>query len=186
MFGGEDCSRRPLADLFILDLSTLAWTKVDVPGKAHTKPQPRCGHAAVVCHDKLVVFGGGRPLRLAFLIFAVGKLGQGGGLARSSVPRYPNMNTTEPTTCAKRTAGGSIASCLNDSWLLDLDTLQWTKPTVAGDAPTPRAGHASVLVGERWYILGGGNNVRGERVRLQSAVAGCAGGVWSARGGRGC
>jgi hypothetical protein len=59
IFGGEDCNRRPLADLYILDLSTLTWTAVDVPGKPHAKPPPRCGHAAVVYQDKLIVFGGG-------------------------------------------------------------------------------------------------------------------------------
>lgn len=58
VFGGEDAARRPLADLHILDLSTLAWRALEVPGKAHAKPPPRCGHAAVVHHDKLIVFGG--------------------------------------------------------------------------------------------------------------------------------
>ncbi|KIZ01419.1 hypothetical protein MNEG_6538, partial [Monoraphidium neglectum] len=57
VFGGEDCSRCPLADLFVLDLATLAWTKLEPPGKQHAKPPPRCGHAAVVCRDKLIVFG---------------------------------------------------------------------------------------------------------------------------------
>jgi hypothetical protein len=61
VFGGEDCSRCPLADLFVLDLATLAWTKLEPPGKQHAKPPPRCGHAAVVCRDKLIVFGGAPP-----------------------------------------------------------------------------------------------------------------------------
>jgi hypothetical protein len=59
VFGGEDCNRRPLADLHVLDLPTLTWRALAPPGKPHTKPPPRCGHAAVVCHDKLIVFGGG-------------------------------------------------------------------------------------------------------------------------------
>ena len=52
---------------------------------------------------------------------------------------------------------------LNDLWVLDLDTLQWTKPAAAGVPPAPRAGHASVLVGDKWFVLGGGNNVKGVR-----------------------
>jgi hypothetical protein len=58
VFGGEDCRRRPLADLHVLDLQTMEWAALEPPGAAHAKPAPRCGHAAVVCRDKLVVFGG--------------------------------------------------------------------------------------------------------------------------------
>jgi len=58
LFGGEDVNRRPLSDLHVLDLPSLTWSVVDVPGKPQSKPAPRCGHAAVVCHDKLIVFGG--------------------------------------------------------------------------------------------------------------------------------
>jgi hypothetical protein len=59
-------------------------------------------------------------------------------------------------------AGGSIASCFNDLWQLDLERGVWSKPDLHGPAPTPRAGHSGALVGEYWYILGGGNNVKGE------------------------
>ncbi|KAI8475739.1 MAG: hypothetical protein J3K34DRAFT_480381 [Monoraphidium minutum] len=59
VFGGEDSRRRPLDDLHILDLPSMEWSLIAVPGKPHAKPPPRCGHAAVVLHDKLVVFGGG-------------------------------------------------------------------------------------------------------------------------------
>jgi hypothetical protein len=60
------------------------------------------------------------------------------------------------------TAGGSIASCFNDLWQLDLARGIWSKPDLHGPAPTPRAGHSGALVGDYWYILGGGNNVKGE------------------------
>jgi hypothetical protein len=56
-----------------------------------------------------------------------------------------------------------VANCFNDLWVLDLSSGAWSKPEVAGPSPTPRAGHGGVLVGDLWYILGGGNNVKGER-----------------------
>jgi hypothetical protein len=58
-------------------------------------------------------------------------------------------------------SGGSVANCYNDLWVLDLSTGAWTKPEVVGGSPTPRAGHGGALVGDSWYILGGGNNVKG-------------------------
>ena len=58
VFGGEDSARRPLGDLHVLDLPSMAWAEVAVPGKAQAKPPPRCGHAAVVHGNKLFVFGG--------------------------------------------------------------------------------------------------------------------------------
>lgn len=56
-----------------------------------------------------------------------------------------------------------MANCFNDLWVLDLSSGAWSKPDVVGPSPTPRAGHGGVLVGDLWYILGGGNNVKGER-----------------------
>jgi len=39
--------------------------------------------------------------------------------------------------------------------------MEWTRPTQQGEIPTPRAGHASVTVGENWFIVGGGDNKTG-------------------------
>lgn len=167
LFGGEDCHRRPLADLYCLDLASLSWSAVEVPGKPAHKPPPRCGHAAVVHGDKLVVFGGE----------AAGR-GEGGrdwaplapsaaGECGAGTPRPGWWHTPLPLAAPPRRhaptprPGGSIANCLADCWLLDLDTLQWVRPAVKGELPAPRAGHASVLVGDSWYVLGGGNNVKG-------------------------
>jgi hypothetical protein len=45
---------------------------------------------------------------------------------------------------------------------LDLEARSWSRPTVFGTLPSPRAGHSAALVGDTWYVLGGGNNVKGE------------------------
>eukprot|EP00798_Chlamydomonas_sp_ICE-L_P018082 gene18082-24505_t len=78
---------------------------------------------------------------------------------------------------------------LGDLWTLNMDTLVWEEPKVAGKAPparsahaatgyqerylvwseakvtggkiSPRAGHSGALVGSSWHIVGGGNNVKG-------------------------
>jgi len=116
VYGGEDVKRRPLSDVWALDLSVMAWCKVEVGGGPKVPAPPaRSGHVATVYKEKyLVVFG-----------------------------------------------GGSIANCYNDTWVLDLESCKWTRPNVFGPLPPPRAGHSAALVGDTWFVLGGGNNVRG-------------------------
>ena len=60
MYGGEDVKRRPLSDVWALDLSVMAWCKVDVVGGPKVPAPPaRSGHVATVYKEKyLVVFGG--------------------------------------------------------------------------------------------------------------------------------
>lgn len=57
IFGGEDAKRRPLSELWILDLATLEW---DRPTTTGTQPAPRSGHSACAFQNRYIfVFGGG-------------------------------------------------------------------------------------------------------------------------------
>ena len=44
IFGGEDTSRRPVSELHVLDLATMAWKPVQATGRA---PAARSAHTAV-------------------------------------------------------------------------------------------------------------------------------------------
>ena len=44
IFGGEDASRRPVSELHVLDLASMAWREVTTTGRA---PAARSAHAAV-------------------------------------------------------------------------------------------------------------------------------------------
>ncbi|KAF2586391.1 hypothetical protein F2Q70_00037705 [Brassica cretica] len=57
--------------------------------------------------------------------------------------------------------GGSHATCFGDLHVLDLQTMEWSRPAQQGEAPTPRSGHAGVTIGENWFIVGGGDNKSG-------------------------
>lgn len=59
--------------------------------------------------------------------------------------------------------GGSVATCYNDLRLLDTATMAWIPVSLGPGSvsPTPRAGHAAALLGSVWYVVGGGNNVKG-------------------------
>lgn len=114
VFGGEDPHRRPVGDLWYLDLDSMSWGQPEVSGKP---PSPRSAHAAAVYENRyLIVFG-----------------------------------------------GGSVATCLSDVHVLDTHAIPmtWSQPKVSGLKVTPRAGHTGVVVGSVWYLVGGGNNVKG-------------------------
>ncbi|KAL0335492.1 UNVERIFIED_CONTAM: Acyl-CoA-binding domain-containing protein 4, partial [Sesamum radiatum] len=49
--------------------------------------------------------------------------------------------------------GGSHATCFNDLHVLDLQTMEWSRPIQQGEIPSPRAGHCGVTVGENWFIV---------------------------------
>ncbi|KAI3975257.1 hypothetical protein MKX01_033497 [Papaver californicum] len=72
--------------------------------------------------------------------------------------------------------GGSHATCFNDLHVLDLETMEWSRPKQQGSIPAPRAGLAGITVGENWFIVGGGDNKSGasETVVLNMSTL-----VWS-------
>ena len=59
--------------------------------------------------------------------------------------------------------GGTVANCFNDLFVLDTHAvpMTWTQIPV-GKTVAPRAGHSGVVVGYVLYLVGGGNNVKGE------------------------
>lgn len=57
VFGGEDNKRKPLNDLWVLDLSTMNWNRLQPSG---VPPSPRSAHSACTYRGRfLIVFGGG-------------------------------------------------------------------------------------------------------------------------------
>ncbi|KAG8828900.1 hypothetical protein FRC17_007397 [Serendipita sp. 399] len=47
--------------------------------------------------------------------------------------------------------------CSKDVWCCDVETFQWTRPTITGDIPPPLRAHTATLVdGKRIFIFGGG------------------------------
>ena len=44
---------------------------------------------------------------------------------------------------------------LNDTWSFDITTRKWTELQCTGSIPSPRRGHAAVLVDDIMYVFGG-------------------------------
>ncbi|CAH0385374.1 unnamed protein product [Bemisia tabaci] len=51
--------------------------------------------------------------------------------------------------------GGMSGNRLGDLWMLDIDTMMWTKPEVVGIPPLPRSLHTATMIGSRMFIFGG-------------------------------
>ena len=43
----------------------------------------------------------------------------------------------------------------NDTWSFNILTRKWNELQCTGSVPSPRAGHAAVLVGDVMYVFGG-------------------------------
>ncbi|KDO31678.1 hypothetical protein SPRG_03596 [Saprolegnia parasitica CBS 223.65] len=81
-------------------------------------------------------------------------------VTKGAPPGPCNMHTADYLAHARGILvfrGGNGREYLNDLHFLDIDTLTWSKPSVRGVAPEPRANHSSALVGTKLYIFGGWN-----------------------------
>jgi hypothetical protein len=52
--------------------------------------------------------------------------------------------------------GFSKNSYCNDSWLLNVDAMEWVPLSVGGDIPSPRSQHCGVVVGDSHFVMFGG------------------------------
>ena len=54
-----------------------------------------------------------------------------------------------------RFGGGDSSRYFNDTWSFNISTRKWTELQCTGSIPSPRVGHAAVLVDNVMYVFGG-------------------------------
>lgn len=64
IFGGEDAARRPLSDLYVLDLGTLVWEKLTT--SQNQLPTPRSAHVGTTYLDRYILYFGGGSVASCF------------------------------------------------------------------------------------------------------------------------
>jgi hypothetical protein len=57
-----------------------------------------------------------------------------------------------------RFGGNDSRHYYNDTWSFDISTRKWTELQCTGSIPSPRRGHAAVLVDDVMYVFGGSTN----------------------------
>ena len=164
VFGGYD-GRRNHNAIRILDTRGMRWiSEVPVTG---TVPDGRNGHSATLAEGKLYIIGGwlGQgPLAAKDMhIFDVATSHWSEARTTGAPPGPCNMHTCDYVPRRRELylfRGGDGQNYLNDLHVLNIDTMVWRSPATGGNPPSPRANHASAVVGSRLYIFGGWDGQR--------------------------
>ncbi|XP_010493996.1 PREDICTED: acyl-CoA-binding domain-containing protein 5 isoform X2 [Camelina sativa] len=147
----------------IFDLHSCSWSILKTYGKP---PISRGGQSATLVGKSLVIFGGQDAKKsllndLHILHLDTMTWDEIDAVGSPPTPRSDHAAAVHAERYLLIFGGGSQATCFDDLHVLDLQTMEWSKHTQQGEAPTPRAGHAGVTIGENWYIVGGGDNKSG-------------------------
>ncbi|CAL9219700.1 unnamed protein product [Arabidopsis halleri] len=147
----------------VFDPHTSTWSMLKTYGKP---PVSRGGQSVTMVGKTLVIFGGQDAKRsllndLHILDLDTMTWDEIDAVGVSPSPRSDHAAAVHAERYLLIFGGGSHATCFDDLHVLDLQTMEWSRPAQQGDAPTPRAGHAGVTIGENWFIVGGGDNKSG-------------------------
>ncbi|CAH2055027.1 unnamed protein product [Thlaspi arvense] len=163
----------------VFDTHTCTWSTLKTYGKP---PVSRGGQSVTVVGKTLVIFGGQDAKRsllndLHELDLETLTWDEINTVGVSPSPRSDHAAAVHAERYLLIFGGGSHATCFDDLHVLDLQTMEWSRPAQQGEAPTPRAGHAGVTIGENWFIVGGGDNKSGAS---ESVVLNMSTLAWSA------
>ncbi|XP_012846317.1 PREDICTED: acyl-CoA-binding domain-containing protein 4-like [Erythranthe guttata] len=147
----------------VFDPQALTWSTLKTYGKP---PVSRGGQSVTLVGMTLVIFGGQDAKRsllndLHILDLETMTWDEMDSVGGATSPRSDHAAAVHAGRYLLIFGGGSHATCFNDLHVLDLQTMEWSRPTQQGEIPSPRAGHAGVTVGENWFIVGGGDNKSG-------------------------
>lgn len=181
VFGGMVEYGKYSNDLYELQVSKWEWKKLRPrPPKIGVYPCPRLGHSFTLIGNKVFLFGGlandsddpknNIPRYLNDLyILEIKSYSSGNTSLQWESPNYygtPPPPRESHTAVAYSPNGdirgskliiyGGMSGCrLGDLWLLDIDSMTWSKPAVNGPPPLPRSLHSATLLDHRMYVFGG-------------------------------
>ncbi|CAI5964753.1 unnamed protein product, partial [Closterium sp. NIES-65] len=152
------------SDVHVLDLASLAWSKMELSSPANALP-PCAGHSLVILDEVTLLCIGGffkdgsekmivRALDVSTKMWRVMK-------TRGQIPCARGGHSTAKVGSTVWVFGGedSKRRLLNDVYSLDLTTFVWDKLDTTGTPPLPRAGHTATVYNEHYLtIFGGGSH----------------------------
>lgn len=157
LIGGQMEPPSDRVEVWAFNTKTENWSRIEAKGDI---PVARSGQSVTKAGSLLIMFGGedakGRKLKDLYM-FDLKSL------------MWIHLQTTgaEPSPRSKHIAaiyndrfllifgGASKRKALNDLFSLDFETMEWSKIKTQGFMPSPRSGCCGVLLGDKWYIVGG-------------------------------
>ncbi|KAJ1309450.1 hypothetical protein OPQ81_006226 [Rhizoctonia solani] len=147
--------------VYLLNIATRNWVKLDI----QPAPSARAWHAACICENKLLVFGGGvgeqqclNDLWSFDLFLLQGNPNWERIEVAPGSPRPPEQLGHKMIAYEMKLyvfGGYSGKDVYNDTWCFNMNTRSWTRLVCTGCAPAPYTAHAVALVGDVVYMFGG-------------------------------
>ncbi|XP_070825570.1 host cell factor 1b isoform X2 [Chaetodon trifascialis] len=175
VFGGMVEYGKYSSDLYELQASRWEWKRLKAkPPKNGPPPCPRLGHSFSLIGSCCYLFGGlandsedpknniPRYLNdLYCLELRPGSSVVGWEIPLTSGQPPPPRESHTAVASSSRGANrlviyGGMSGCrLGDLWMLDTDSLTWSKPALSGNAPLPRSLHSATTINNKMYVFGG-------------------------------
>jgi N-acetylneuraminic acid mutarotase len=121
-------------------------------------PSPRMAHTSVVHKNQIVYINGQETQTRRFsdvFVYDVEKNAFSKPKIKGSVPSFARHTSVIVENKVYTFGGFDGSNCFFDVNVLDLTNMEWTSPTVKGQAPIARTNHASAVVGDKMFIYGG-------------------------------
>ncbi|XP_057717284.1 host cell factor 1b [Corythoichthys intestinalis] len=175
VFGGMVEYGKYSNDLYELQASRWEWKRLKAKApKNNLPPCPRLGHSFSLIGNRCFLFGGlandsedpkNNIPRYLNDLYSL-ELRQGSSVVSWDVPltsgQPPPPRESHTAVVASGVRGnrliiyGGMSGCrLGDLWVLDIDSLVWSKPEFSGTAPMPRSLHSATTVHNKMYVFGG-------------------------------
>ena len=141
---------------------SMYWSRPQVYG---TKLPPLRAHATVIHNEKLYLYGGTGKSQCSDALYILDLDSFTWFKPRTFGIRPPACRAhcmlVDPVTASIYLFGGGDGThYFNDVFVLNMDTLTWTKPKAQGNIPSPRRAHASCIWKQKIIIVGGGDGIR--------------------------
>ncbi|XP_077456910.1 host cell factor 1-like isoform X1 [Stigmatopora argus] len=175
VFGGMVEYGKYSNDLYELQASRWEWKRLKAKApKNNPPPSPRLGHSFSLIGNRCFLFGGlandsedpkNNIPRYLNDLYSL-ELRQGSSVVCWDIPltsgQPPPPRESHTAVVASGVQGnrliiyGGMSGCrLGDLWVLDIDSLVWSKPDFNGTAPLPRSLHSATTVHNKMYVFGG-------------------------------
>lgn len=177
VFGGMVEYGKYSNDLYELQASRWEWKRLKpLPPKQGLPPCPRLGHSFTLLNGKVYLFGGlanesddpknniPRYLNDLYTLelypnssMTVWDIPLTYGQSPPPRESHSGVSYTDKTSGKSSLIiyGGMSGSRLGDLWILDVDSMSWSRPEVGGPPPLPRSLHTATVIGHHMYVYGG-------------------------------